>query len=115
MLVLNNNGRARLLVNQVGNRNRWLGLRLTGRDGKYDVLHTRVEIVREDGTSIWRRVRVGASYCSSHDPRVLIGLGPNGSARSVRAHWPDGTVEEWSGLPLGRYTTLRQGDGGEVT
>ena len=30
VVVSNNSGRARLLVNEVGNRNHWLGLRLAG-------------------------------------------------------------------------------------
>src|SRR5204863_2790348 len=34
VLVTNNNGPARLLLNQVGNRNHWLGLRLAGKNGR---------------------------------------------------------------------------------
>jgi len=29
----------------------------------------------------------------------------------VRAYWIDGRVEEWTGIPIDRYTTLRQGSG----
>ncbi|MHC4427553.1 MAG: CRTAC1 family protein [Planctomycetota bacterium] len=111
VLIVNNSGPARLLVNEVGNRNSWIGLRMMDRDGRSDLLNTRVEVVREDGTSLRRRVRVAASYCSSNDPRVLLGLGRDPSIRSVRARWPDGELEEWTDLAVGRYTSLRQGSG----
>jgi hypothetical protein len=44
VLVTNNNGPARLLLNQVGNQNHWLGLRLIGKSGR-DMLGAQVEIV----------------------------------------------------------------------
>jgi hypothetical protein len=57
---------------------------------------------------------VAASYLSANDPRVLVGLGRDAEIRSVRATWPGGEVEEWSDLPVGRYTTLRRGTGRPV-
>ncbi len=114
VLIFNNSGPARLLINEVGNHNQWLGLRLTDADGKTDLLHTRVQIIRTDGSSLWRRVRVSGSYCSSSDPRVLVGLGTDESIRSALIHWPDGSVERADSLPLGRYTTLRKGTLEEV-
>ena len=32
----------------------------------------------------------------------------------VRVHWPGGGVEQWTGLEIDRYTTLRQGSGRSV-
>jgi hypothetical protein len=115
-LINNNGGHARLLVNQVGSRNRWLGLRLVGRPGGRtggwrDMLGARVEVVGADGTSRWRRVRTDGSYASASDPRVLVGLGGSSAPVRVRVTWPDGTVGSWSELALDRYTTLRQGEG----
>ena len=49
-LVTNNNGPARLFLNQVGNRNHWLGLRLVGKAGR-DMLGAQVEIVVDDKRS----------------------------------------------------------------
>ena len=46
-LVTNNNGPARLFLNQVENRNHWLGLRLVGKSGR-DMLGAQVEIVLDD-------------------------------------------------------------------
>jgi hypothetical protein len=56
-------------------------------------------------------VHSDGSYCSSSDPRVLFGLGDAPEITKVQAHWVSGRVEEWTGLPVGKYTTLREGTG----
>jgi hypothetical protein len=107
-LVTNNNGPARLFLNQVGNRNHWLGLRLVGKAGR-DMLGAQVEIVVDDKRILRRRVRSDGSYLSGNDPRVLVGLGAATRVKAVRVRWPDGTVEEWKELIVDRYTTLKEG------
>jgi hypothetical protein len=42
---------------------------------------------------------------------VLVGLGNTTSVSSVRVEWPGGSTEEWTNVPLDRYTTLKQGEG----
>jgi hypothetical protein len=109
ILVTNGAGRARLLINNVGQRRHWLGLRLLGRDRGRDMLGARVAIVRSKGPALWRRARADGSYASANDPRVLVGLGDSTEPPRVRVVWPTGETEEWSGLAIDRYTTLRQG------
>jgi hypothetical protein len=109
---MNNNGRARLLLNHVGNRNHWMGLRMMDSQGKRDMLGTRVAVFREGQPTLWRRVRTDGSYASSNDPRVLFGLGESApSSVTVRAYWAGGRVEEWPDVPAGGYSTLREGSG----
>jgi len=107
-LVTNNNGPARLFLNQVGNRNHWLGLRLVGKAGR-DMLGAQVEVVVDDKRSLRRRVRTDGSYLSGNDSRVLVGLGAVTRVKAVRVRWPNGTVEEWKELIVDRYTTLKEG------
>ena len=114
VLIANNNGPARLLINNVGSRNHWLGLRMTGEKGKRDIFGMRVAVFRPGAPTLWRRVRADGSYCSANDPRVLIGLGKSGAVSEVRAYWLSGRVEKWTGLQIDRYTTLREGTGEEV-
>jgi hypothetical protein len=114
VLVVNNNGRARLLTNQVGTRNHWLGLRLVGTKEKRDMLGAKVAVFRDSGATLWRRVRTDGSYCSASDPRVLVGLGQSSKVRAIQAFWPSGRVEEWTGIPIDTYTTLREGTGKRV-
>lgn len=107
VLVTNNNGPARMFLNEVGNRNHWLGLRFIGKNGG-DVLGARVEVVVSKDNVLRRRTRTDGSYLSGNDPRVLVGLGAALRIQSVRVRWPDGTVEEWKDLPVDKYTTLKR-------
>ncbi|HJP92403.1 MAG TPA: CRTAC1 family protein [Pyrinomonadaceae bacterium] len=107
VLVTNNNGPAKLLLNRIANRNHWLGLRLIGMNGR-DMLGARVEVVIKKGNVLWRRARTDGSYLTANDPRVLVGLGSASRVEAVRVHWPDDSVEEWKELPVDRYTTLKQ-------
>ncbi|MYH28541.1 MAG: CRTAC1 family protein [Acidobacteria bacterium] len=111
VLVANASGRVRLLLNQVGNRRHWLGLRLVGANPRREMLGARVEAMLPDGTTRWRRARADGSFASANDPRVLLGLGESAAVSLVRVFWPDGEVEEWTDLAIDRYATLQQGGG----
>ena len=73
------------------------------------MLGARVAISRKGDRTRWRRARADGSYASSNDPRVLVGLGTSKEVARVRVVWPDGRVEEWSDVPIDRYTTLDEG------
>ncbi|MFW6175792.1 MAG: CRTAC1 family protein [Acidobacteriota bacterium] len=111
-LLANNSGPARLLVNRVGQDRSWIGLRIV--DGERDALGAWVEIHREGAPPVGRRVRTDGSYASARDPRVLVGLGDEASVEKVVVRWVDGTAEEWTAVPAGRYTTLERGTGEAV-
>lgn len=106
VLVTNNNGPARLYLNEVGNRNHWLGLRLVGKTGR-DMFGAKVEIVISKDRVLRRRVRTDGSYLSANDPRVLAGLGAIDRVQSVRVRWPDGTSEEFKNVVIDKYNTLK--------
>ena len=111
ILVGNDAGRTRLLINNIGNRQHWVGLRLVGDKTPRDMLGARVGVVRADGKTLWRRVRSDGSYASANDPRVLVGLGGSATSPRVQVKWPDGRSEEWSSVAVDRWTTLKQGEG----
>jgi len=132
IVVSNNNGPVRLLLNNVGNRKHWIGLRLvsdaggperaalrpdvgrgfqprqTGGPERAALQGARVAIVRKAGPTLWRRARVDGSYASANDPRVLAGLGDSTEAPTVRVTWPDGRTEQWPNVAIDRYTTLTE-------
>ena len=110
VLVGNNSGPVHLLINEVGARQHWLGLRLLGREGR-DMLGARVSVARPSQPVLWRRSRSDGSYGSANDPRVLVGLGTSAVAPTVRVRWPDGRDEMWPAVPADTWTTLRQGTG----
>ena len=112
VVVGNDSGPLRLLINNVGNRKHWVGLRLVGAVGgkPRDMVGARVAVTRSDGLTIWRRARADGSYASASDPRVLVGLGDASAPPTVRVIWPDGRREEWKSVPIDRYATLKEGD-----
>ncbi|MEN8131161.1 MAG: CRTAC1 family protein [Pseudomonadota bacterium] len=110
ILVSNNSGRTRLMINDIGNHKHWLGLRLV--NGVNHGAHAaRVVVYRKNAPPIWRRVRSDGSYASANDPRVVIGLGDDPTTTAVRVYWGGGRVEEWSEIAPDRYTILREGTG----
>ena len=111
VLITNNGGPVRLLVNAIGNRRHWLGLRLVGDGAARDMIGARVAVTGAGGLTLWRRARSDGSYASANDPRVLFGLGDSTGPVGVRVTWPDGGSEEWSGVPIDRWTTLERGSG----
>ncbi|CAN5214010.1 hypothetical protein BH24PSE2_BH24PSE2_02530 [soil metagenome] len=111
VLVNNNSGPVRLLINEAGARKAWLGLRLTDKSGRRAAIGARAALVRDGSLQQWRRVRTDGSYASASDPRILFGLGETRKPQSVRVVWPDGSIEEWPSLATGRYHTLKQGTG----
>jgi hypothetical protein len=108
IVIANNNGPLRLLINNVGNRKHWVGLRLVAGSRPRDVLGARVAIVRRNGPTLWRRARADGSYASASDPRVLAGLGNSTETPTVRVTWPDGRTDEWANTAIDRYTTLTE-------
>ena len=56
-------------------------------------------------------MRTAGSYASASDPRLLFGLGDGSAVERVEVRWPDGKSESWGQLEIGRYHTLRRGEG----
>jgi hypothetical protein len=108
LVIANNNGRARVLRNDVGSRQHWLGIRAV--DGRYrrDAIQARLTLVRSGRTRL-RRIHADGSYASASDPRVVFGLGDDASAQTVRLDWPGGGVEEFKNLASDRYWILERG------
>ncbi len=111
VVITNVDGPVRLLVNQVGQKNHYLGVRLRTRDGRPDPLAVRTVLRRGGVPLAWRRTRADASYCSANDPRLLFGLGAEAGAVTLEVEWHDGTRERWSDLATDRYHTLTAGSG----
>jgi hypothetical protein len=108
LVVFNNNGPARILINESTPRGRWLGVRVIDARYRRDALHARVELVgRRAGTQV-RRVQTDGSYSASGDPRVIFGLGQDQSPQTIRVHWGPGDVEEFRGLTTDRYWRLER-------
>lgn len=113
ILVSNNHGPPRLLLNDAGQLRHWLGVRLIdGADGsEYNVYGAVAELIRPNQPSLTRRCATDGSYLSSSDPRIIFGLGDSTETGVVRVRWPDAVVEEWDTLTCDEYHDLRKGTG----
>ena len=107
--VFNNNGPARVLMNQGGPTRHWLGVRVLDRRHPRDAVQSRVTLVGPAGRATTRVVRTDGSYASASDPRVVFGLGQDAAARTIRVQWPGGPVEEFRGLAVDRYWVVEPG------
>jgi enediyne biosynthesis protein E4 len=108
LVVFNNSGPARVLMNDASPRGHWLGVRVVDPRYRRDALQARVELVRR-GRAAVTRVQTDGSYCTSGDPRVVFGLDQDQAAQTVRVHWGPGDVEEFRGLAADRYWRLERG------
>ena len=116
IVVANNNGPARLLLNQSRflNHNHWLLLRLQASHGNRFAIGTTVEL-RQRGRTLRRRVHTDSSYLSSSDVRVHFGLGEDASIEALIVDWPDGQREKWERIQSDQILTIRQGSGRGVS
>jgi hypothetical protein len=107
VLVANNNGPARLLLNRAADGSSWLGL-VTDEPRGGPSLGSETAVRRADGVTLRRRVQTDGSYCSAGDPRAIAGLGAEGASDRVTAHWLGGGRQGWYRPPSNRYLALRR-------
>ncbi len=112
VLVSVNDGAPMLLRNNVGSQNHWLGIRLVGKKSNPDAIGAR--ITYQAGDLKRSRMKVGGgSYLSSHDPRIVLGIGKRPKIDWLEIKWPQpsGAVQRFTELPVNRYITIVEGKG----
>jgi hypothetical protein len=107
VVVFNNSGPARVLLNEVGSRRHWLGIRLIDSRYRRDAVQARISLIGQRGAS--RIAQTDGSYCVANDARVLFGLGDASAMQAVRVQWAGGQVEEFRSLAVDRYWILESG------
>lgn len=111
VLVSVNDGAPLLLQNRVGAQNHWLGVKLVGKRSNPDAIGARLSYQAQDLKR--SRMKVGGgSYLSSHDPRVVLGIGKRAKIDWLEVKWPltGGTVQRFADLPIDRYITITEGE-----
>jgi hypothetical protein len=112
-LISVNDGPPLLLKNEGAKQNHWLGIKLVGTKSNIDAIGA--QITYQAGDLKRQRTKVGGgSYLSSHDPRVVLGLGQRTKLDWVEIRWPQpgGTTQRLSNLPIDRYITVVEGQTG---
>ena len=111
VLVSNNEGPARLLLNQVGERRHWVSLKLTRDQGEPRGFGALVTLVRQNGDRVQKLVGSDGSYGSASDPRVHFGLDTDTDVSGVEVAWPGGEMEFFSDIVVNRENGLVEGAG----
>ncbi|MGH9940523.1 MAG: CRTAC1 family protein [Blastocatellia bacterium] len=111
ILVTNNNGPVRLLLNQAAARLHWLQVKLIGVKDNRDGIGAKVTVIRKNAKPLWSRVHTDGSYLAASDPRVHFGLGNDSSVEAIGVIWPNGSREIWTKVKVDSINTLRQGAG----
>ncbi len=116
LVLANNNGPLRVILNDRGARNHWVRFLLEGTRSNRDAYGARVAVELQGGLTLWQRAGADGSYLSSSDQRVHFGLGAETRVKAVTVHWPSGLVERWRepAVAVDAQTTLREGEGEKV-
>jgi hypothetical protein len=116
LVITNNNGPARLLLNQAGTGDDWIGLapRVGTGHASRPASGVTVRIHRSGAAPLVRLAGSSGSYASSNDPRVAVSLSGSTVTR-IEVQWPDGRIEQWPAPPAATYTDLTRGSGRWLT
>ncbi len=109
ILIATNGGAPVLLKNRSGEGNHWLGLKLEGVTCNRDAIGAKL---RWSAGGVIRTLQKnsGGSYLSSHDPRVVLGVGKAEKIDWVEITWPQpsGKVQRIENPAPDRYMTVRE-------
>jgi hypothetical protein len=95
LLIMANNGPARLLRNDNGNQNDLLRVKTVGSRSNRDGIGARVTLKTAAGTRLMQVVKTGSSYCSQSELPLTFGLGKSDPSKGMTLEiaWPSGQVE----------------------
>lgn len=104
-----------LLRNDIGQDHSWIGFELQGTRSNRDAIGARVS-VEAGGRKLIRWITSGASYLSSHDKRLVVGLGndPAPSELNIEIRWPSGAVQRLTNLKPKHYHKIAEPVGGNT-
>jgi hypothetical protein len=91
LLINHKDGRPAILRNDTPAGNHWIRLALSGIRSCRDAVGARVE-VHAAGRVIHRLKKSGQSLMSSHDGRILVGVGKATACERVLVRWPSGAI-----------------------
>jgi enediyne biosynthesis protein E4 len=93
-----------LLRNNAGQNNAWIGFHLVGTRSNRDGIGSKLT-VRLGNRKLVRWITGGGSVFSSHDHRVIVGLGNKSAPQnvSVEIRWPNGETQTIRSLQTNKY------------
>jgi hypothetical protein len=111
LLITTNNGPARLLRNDGGERSSRLRARFVGTKSNRDAIGTFARVTTASGASPWQMVKTGSSYLSQSELPLTFGLGTADRVTKIEVKWPDGRTETLPGVEANVALTIEEGKG----
>lgn len=94
-------------LNEGGNANHWIRLRLQGTRSNRDAVGARVKVISSELTQ-HLFVKGGSGFSSKNEPFVHIGLGTASQADVIEIRWPSGMVQTLSNIPARANLTVTE-------
>lgn len=110
ILTANNNDKPALLINQNGNRNHWLELKLVGQKSNRDGIGAKV-LVTVNGKTFYDEVHSAYSFASANDLRAHFGLGAAAYADAIKIIWPSHQVDTLQHVQANQILRVTEGRG----
>lgn len=106
LIVINSNGPAFMLINEVEKKGDSVTLMLVDVDGIFaEGADLKIHL---GDRLLHRRATRYYSYCVSNDPKVHIGLGSARQIDKIAVRWPDGTTSQHGPFPAGTVQRVEQ-------
>jgi len=113
LLIMANNGPARLLRNDNGNQNDLLRVKTVGSRSNRDGIGARVTLKTAAGAKLTSVVKTGSSYCSQSELPLTFGLGKADPAKGMTLEiaWPSGQTDIIQDVKPNQSITVQEGKG----
>ncbi len=113
IVIATNNGTARLLRNDGGNRNNALRVSLIGTKSNRSAIGARIKAILDGGggSAISAMVKSGSSYLSQSELPVTFGLGRATKVAALEIQWPSGRVDKLPATEANQTITIEEGKG----
>jgi hypothetical protein len=107
VVVVDLEGRPRVLMNRMSKTGAWLSVKLRGTRSNRMGIGARVVVT--GGAQKWTaEATTGGSYLSASDPRVHFGLGDVRQIDKVEVYWPSGRHSELPGPAISHEIEIRE-------
>jgi len=113
LVIMANNGTARVLRNDNGNQNDVLRVKTVGTRSNRDGIGAKVSVKTSTGLHVSEMVKTGSSYLSQSELPLTFGLGKpqDGKTASMTIEWPSGKKDMIPDIKPNQFVTVQEGNG----
>ncbi len=108
VLIMQLDGKPRLLRNDGGNANHWLRVRTVGTRSNRDGIGAKV-VAEGGGSRKVRWVKSGSSFLSAPELTLTFGLGQSSFVDKLTITWPSGQVDTYTHVPANQTLIATEG------